>query len=176
MLLHGFVETTFPDGTAALTTGQHWDEPEQGTRTGIDEVGSVNVFRRRVVAGLAAALRSTGARRVVVIPCRTLDVLPVHAMLCQEEPESRCLLDDVEVTFAPSAECDPCAGRSGGGAPRCWPGCPGTLPHARPLPLRRSRAGGQDFPGVLLSIEIGAVKQRLRFGRLGERVVPTVAR
>ncbi|MGI5287619.1 CHAT domain-containing protein [Nonomuraea polychroma] len=104
MLLHNWVETVFPDGNSAVTrAGGSWEEPGAVERTGMDEVGTVQEVGRRVVAGLAAVLRSSGARRVVLIPCGTLTVMPLHTAFYQEAPEERCLLDDVEVSFAPSA-------------------------------------------------------------------------
>jgi CHAT domain-containing protein len=55
-----------------------------------------------VIASLANTLRRGEATGVVLLPCGGLALLPLHAITYGVE--SRCLLDDFEVSFAPSIE------------------------------------------------------------------------
>jgi CHAT domain-containing protein len=52
---------------------------------------------------VAEILQKRGARRVCLIPISLLGLLPLHALGWDEGGEPRCLLDYVEVVFAPSA-------------------------------------------------------------------------
>ncbi|MEU4986076.1 CHAT domain-containing protein [Streptomyces sp. NPDC021969] len=102
MRQYNLVQTTFPDGSSALTSG-YWDVPGSITRTGLDEDGGMDMLGRRVVARLARTLAGLGAGRVTLIPCGTLLSLPLHTAYYDEGPDRRCLLNDVDVGFAASA-------------------------------------------------------------------------
>lgn len=105
MRQYNLVQTTFPDGNSALTMG-YWDVPGSITRTALDEDGDMDVLGRGVVARLARALSGLRARRVTLVPCGTLLSLPLHTAYYDENgqgPDQRCLLNDVDVSYAPSA-------------------------------------------------------------------------
>jgi CHAT domain-containing protein len=56
-----------------------------------------------VLRPLAETLRRRGLRRVCLVPAGLLGLLPLHALAWDDSSGGRCLLDDVEVTYAPSA-------------------------------------------------------------------------
>ncbi|MYV97249.1 CHAT domain-containing protein [Streptomyces sp. SID3343] len=98
MRMFGWYETRFEDGSVALTTVP-WDSPGAVTRSAKEEGGNTAILGERVMAGIGRAVVATGAERVVLIPCGRLGVLPVHTA----SYGGRCLLDETDVTFTPSA-------------------------------------------------------------------------
>jgi CHAT domain-containing protein len=57
----------------------------------------------RLIAPLAQRLRALDATGVTLIPTGLLSLLPLHAAIYQVEGASRCLLDEFDVAYAPSA-------------------------------------------------------------------------
>jgi CHAT domain-containing protein/tetratricopeptide (TPR) repeat protein len=57
----------------------------------------------RLIRPLAEWLAHHGATGVVLIPTGHLGLLPLHAVSVIEDPRGRCLLDDFDVSYAPSA-------------------------------------------------------------------------
>jgi CHAT domain-containing protein len=57
----------------------------------------------RLTGPLATQLAHRQADRVTLVACGLLSLLPLHAASYQRGPESRCLLSDYAVTYAPSA-------------------------------------------------------------------------
>jgi CHAT domain-containing protein len=56
-----------------------------------------------LLAPLDSHLKRLGIRRIIFIPHRYLHILPLHAAWREENGERRYLLDDYEITYAPSA-------------------------------------------------------------------------
>ncbi|MGW4394050.1 CHAT domain-containing tetratricopeptide repeat protein [Amycolatopsis nivea] len=98
MRMLGWYETRFEDGNVALTTTP-WDVSGAVTRTAKEEGGDMALLGERVMAGVSRAVAEAGAERLVLIPCGRLGVLPVHTA----SYGGRCLLDETDVAFAPSA-------------------------------------------------------------------------
>jgi len=131
-LPYDIVESGSFDGNPALTQGSLWADPDAVLRTGREEFGRLDAVGRTVVARLGRALADSGAASVVLIPCGTLGILPLHTLAYDGE---RCLIDDFGVTFAPSARMLVSARESAAGD---WPdatlaGVGNPLPHDRPL-------------------------------------------
>jgi CHAT domain-containing protein/tetratricopeptide (TPR) repeat protein len=57
----------------------------------------------RLIRPLGAWLSEGGAKGVVLIPAGLLGLVPLHTLPMSEDPAARCLLDDFDVSFAPSA-------------------------------------------------------------------------
>jgi CHAT domain-containing protein len=57
----------------------------------------------RLLAPLDSHLKRLGIRRIIFIPHRYLHILPLHAAWREEDGDRRYLLDDYEITYAPSA-------------------------------------------------------------------------
>ena len=58
---------------------------------------------KRLMARLAARLREMKAHGVTIVPTGMLSLLPLHAATYVVKGESRCLLDEFDVAYAPSA-------------------------------------------------------------------------
>jgi CHAT domain-containing protein len=56
----------------------------------------------RLFAPIHRRLKELDVRRIVLIPNRGLGILPLHAMSYRENGKKRYLLDDYEITYAPS--------------------------------------------------------------------------
>jgi CHAT domain-containing protein len=56
-----------------------------------------------LIAPLAAQLNTLGIEGVTLIPCGLLGLLPLHAALYRHDDGSRCLLNEFDVAYAPSA-------------------------------------------------------------------------
>jgi CHAT domain-containing protein/tetratricopeptide (TPR) repeat protein len=86
---------------------------------------------------LAEALASLKAQSVCLIPIALMNLIPLHALTWSDDGRTRCLLDDLEITFAPSAltrsVCQQRSKRRDGLKPMMLAvGNP--LPHPNPLP------------------------------------------
>jgi hypothetical protein len=103
-LMHqlNLVETTFEDGTSALTIGPLFG-PGVTQRTGRDEDGGVWRLGQRVVAPLAEALRRLDVDEVCLVVCGQLGQFPVHTAPLRAGAGAECLVDTVDVAFVPSA-------------------------------------------------------------------------
>ncbi len=66
------------------------------------ETGTLRRLGRGVAAPLAACLRELGARAVTLVPIGGLHLLPIHAAPYPMDGRERCLLDDFNVSQAPS--------------------------------------------------------------------------
>ncbi|CAL9614590.1 hypothetical protein SUDANB176_05700 [Streptomyces sp. enrichment culture] len=131
-LPYDIVETRFPDGNASLTFGSLWSDPDAVERVGREELSRLDVLGPAVVRPLARALGESGATRVALVPTGMLSILPLHTLAYDGE---RCLIDDVGVTFAPSARV---LSRARERAEGDWPeatlaGVANPLPHDTPL-------------------------------------------
>ncbi|HET9254020.1 MAG TPA: CHAT domain-containing protein, partial [Pseudonocardiaceae bacterium] len=99
---------------------------------------ALSVLGQRLVGPLAARLAELGATGVALVPCGRLGLLPLHAMSYRRGATQCCLLDEFDVSYAPSARVlatarnavraknDRCPVVAGVGNP---------LPHPNPLPF-----------------------------------------
>jgi len=89
----------------------------------------------KLMEPLATELRNAECKSVCIVPMGVLGMVPLHALAWKRDGISRCLLDDVEVTYAPSAHVrDICQSRTEarhGITSLVAVGNP--LPHSRPL-------------------------------------------
>ncbi|WP_129630006.1 CHAT domain-containing protein [Candidatus Oscillochloris fontis] len=61
------------------------------------------IFGTQIIAPLAAWLRERNAHGVTLIPTGLLSLLPLHAATYTLDGQTRCLLDEFDVAYAPSA-------------------------------------------------------------------------
>jgi CHAT domain-containing protein len=91
------------------------------------------VLGERQIGPLAARLAEIGAERVVLVACGELGLLPLHAARYSRDGIDRCLLDEVEVSYTPSAR----ALRSAQLALRTCERSPTLTGVGNPLPVRQ---------------------------------------
>ncbi|WP_419999316.1 CHAT domain-containing protein [Streptomyces boninensis] len=96
------VETVFEDGNSALTIGSLFG-PGVTQRTGRDEDGGMWRLGQRVVAPIVETLRRLNVEEVCLVVCGQLGQFPVHTAPLHAGADAECLLDSVDVAFAPSA-------------------------------------------------------------------------
>jgi CHAT domain-containing protein/tetratricopeptide (TPR) repeat protein len=61
------------------------------------------VLGKRLIEPLAVRLSESGAKGVVIVACGFLGLLPLHAGVFTRNGDRSCLLDQLDVSFAPSA-------------------------------------------------------------------------
>lgn len=133
-LLYNIVETRFAGGSAALTSGALFDDADAVHRAGREELVRLNVLGGEIVRPLVDALHEPRPSRVVLIPCGTLALMPLHTIAYDDG--GRCLIDDFAVSFAPSARVLRHARERAalaGTEPPVLAGVGNPLPHPRPL-------------------------------------------
>ncbi len=93
--------TTVRDGqvVGGYLAGQMGDQDALGTALadGLPTVGT------SLIGPVAARLRELGARGVVLLPTGLLGLLPLHAAPYPVDGETRCLLDEFDVSHTPGA-------------------------------------------------------------------------
>ena len=133
-LLYNLVESHFPDGNSALTIGTLFNEPDAVHRAGREELHRLDVLGREIIEPLVHELRGLRPSRLVLIPCGTLALVPLHTI--PYDGSRRCLIDEVPVSFAPSARvlrhARERAVLTGTGRP-VLAGAGNPLPHPQPL-------------------------------------------
>jgi CHAT domain-containing protein len=96
---------------------------------------------QQLAGPLAARLAEVGATGVVLVPCGHLGLLPLHAASYQRDDTARCLLEEVDVSYTPSARVLTTArhalGTKNDGAP-VVAGVGNPLPHSQPLKFARA--------------------------------------
>ena len=65
--------------------------------------GMLPLLGERLIGPLAARLRELGAGGLALVPAGRLALLPLHAATYAVDGHRRCLLDEFDVTYAPSA-------------------------------------------------------------------------
>ncbi len=98
-LLYNVVESHFPDGNSALTDGVLFNDPGTVHRAGREELHRLDVIGRKLVKPLTDALGHQS--RVILVPSGLLALVPLHTIPYDEH--GCTLIDDVPVSFAPSA-------------------------------------------------------------------------
>ncbi len=90
---------------------------------------------RALVERLAARLGALHVERVTLVPCGRLGLLPLHAASYGDDEGSRCLLDEFDVAYAPSARALAAARAmlAPPAAAATLAGVGNPLPNARPL-------------------------------------------
>ncbi|NCC34769.1 MAG: CHAT domain-containing protein, partial [Chloroflexia bacterium] len=108
LLLDGFTE----DNLNALLTTREGEEVVGGylpgqfgdhkmVQTALNN--ALPLLGERLIAPLAAQLKVIGARGITLIPTGLLSALPLHAATYAVDEMPRCLLDEFDVAYAPSA-------------------------------------------------------------------------
>ena len=100
-LLYNLVESRFADGNSALTFGTLFNEPDAVHRAGREELGRLDILGRELISSLVVELAALRPSRLVLLPSATLALVPLHTI--PYDDSGRCLIDDVAVSFAPSA-------------------------------------------------------------------------
>ncbi|EFO82062.1 hypothetical protein OSCT_0061 [Oscillochloris trichoides DG-6] len=77
-----------------------FDDPQHLT-SALDT--ALPILGTQIIAPLAAWLREQNAHGVTLIPTGMLSLLPLHAATYMVEDQTRCLLDEFDVAYAPSA-------------------------------------------------------------------------
>ncbi|MXY85184.1 MAG: CHAT domain-containing protein [Chloroflexi bacterium] len=97
-----------------------------------------SLIGENLIGPVGKVLTRRRAHGVTLVPTGLLGLLPLHAIgWTSEERDRRCLLDDFDVTFAPSARMrTACVKRAAhrGGQPIRWVGVANPLPNPDPLP------------------------------------------
>ncbi len=60
-------------------------------------------FGVRMIEPLAARMRAVGVERLALVPCGLLALVPLHAAAYGRQGDSSCLLDEFDISCAPSA-------------------------------------------------------------------------
>jgi len=95
----------------------------------------------RLAGPLAARLSELGCTGVVLVPCELLGPLPLHAASYHRGGKQRCLLDELDVSYAPSARVLTTARsvvRARDGLVPVLAGVGNPLPHPSPLAFARA--------------------------------------
>lgn len=97
--LNDLLLTSEGDAVGGYLPGQLGDH--QQLSTALDT--ALPLLGEQLIGPLAAQLRTMGAQGVTLIPTGLLSLLPLHAATYDVDGQTRCLLDEFDVAYTPSA-------------------------------------------------------------------------
>lgn len=101
--LAAMYHTRYPNGDEAMTDGLALG-PGVSHRGPREESGDMALLGSRLSAKIGSELHRVGAREAVLILCGRLGNFPVHSAPYDNGPRPSCLMEELDISFTPSAE------------------------------------------------------------------------
>lgn len=98
-----FAALAQPADEPGVVVGYLAEQAVTGSRLDAEIAAVARLLGPELVKPLADALTTSGATEVCIVPIGLLGLVPLHAITWQEDGVERCLLDSIDVSYAPSA-------------------------------------------------------------------------